>query len=223
MNPLNPTNLDSSQISAAFTMVERPVKRLLRDYFVQFDRESVRNGNGPRVIEDEVERALRMDELPQDYIDMGGMLKLIHGDESKNEIDTSLFKPDSLLKIPASVGHLTVPQKRNDDGTTTLWGMDLHLRKPSAKFDYEMLKTFAKDAPDPDAAAKTVRELIIGFVPSSIFIFNLLKSKNEVMQTLRLNCTGDAIYIEDARCVIVPNRVLIVRLAKKGDELLTDE
>ena len=223
MNPLNPGNLSKEQISAAFVMVERPIKRLLRDYFVQFDREFIRKGKGAMVMDDGQARPLRVDEIPKDYTDMAGMMRMIHGDDSKNLMDTSLFTPDSLLKIPPGTGHLTLPQKLNEDGTTSMWSLDLHLRKPSAKFDYKMMQTFAKDAPDPEAAAKTIRELVIAFVPSCVFIFNLLKSKNEVMQTLRLSCSEDAIYIEDARCQIVPNRVLIVTLAYKKDELLTDE
>jgi len=223
MNPLNPTNLDSSQISAAFGMSERPVKRLLRDYFVQFDRAFIRKGKGPIVNEDGKPRPLLVSEIPDDYADMGGMLKMIHGDSSKNEIDTSAFAPDSLLKIPDATGHLTLPQKLNDDGTTSLWNLDIHLRKPTAKFDYEMLKTFASGADNPEMAEKEVRSLIAGFVPSCIFIFNLLKSKNDVMKTLRLNCTQDAIYIEDARCDIVPNKVLLIRLSKGDDMLIGDE
>jgi len=223
MNPLNPNNLSPQQISAAFGMSERPVKRLLRDYFVQFDRAFVRKGKGPIVIENGVQRPLLISEIPDDYADMGGMLKMIHGDSSKNEIDTTAFAPDSLLKIPDVTGHLTLPQKLNDDGTTSLWNLDIHLRKPTAKFDYDTLKSFAAGADNPEMAETEVRSLITGFVPSCIFIFNLLKSKNDVMNTLRLNCTKDAIYIQDARCDIVPNKVLLIRLSKGEDMVIESE
>jgi len=223
VNPLNPTNLCPDQIAAAFDMCERPVKRLLRDYFVQFDREFIRKGKGPVVMEDGKPRPLLVSEIPKEYSDQAGLLKMIHGDSSKNLVDTEMFTPDSLLKIPSGTGHLTIPQKKNEDGTTALWSIDIHLRKPTAKFDYDMLNAFAKEAPDPEAAAKMARELISAFVPSSIFIFNLLKSKNQVMETLRLNCSNDAIYIEDARCDIVPNRVLIVRIAKDQDMMIDTE
>lgn len=249
-NPLNPQNLSPEQISAAFGMCERPVKRLLRDYFVQFDSSCIRKGKGPKIyvgepIKDEptedlmnqsdkdpkdrinpleIKRDTRptvdlpREKIPIEYTDIAGMLKMIHGDAKKNQIDTDMFMPDSLLKIPSGTGHLTVPQKKNDDGTMTMWSLDLHLRNPDAKFDKESIRQFCLDTENVSAAQKGISELIVGFLPSSYFIFNLLRSKNSVMDTLYLATDDHRIFIKDTRFDIVPNKILMVKLAPKASE-----
>jgi hypothetical protein len=152
---------------------------------------------------------------------------MVHGDGSKNTIDTSKFAPDSLLKIPSDNAHLSIPQKTNSDGTVTVWGVDLHLRNSNIVFDKEAVKTFCASAePDPDTAAQKILPIIGGFFPSTTFIFNLLKSKNSEMKTLQLamNPQTNVMYIEDSLFPgIAPNRVLVVKFVKKGDFADTDE
>lgn len=208
--------MTEQQIAATFGLCERPLKRLIRDYFVQFDPDAVKKGFGPKTKLGEP-----ITNIPKEYADLGGMMRLVHGDGSQNKIDTSKFAPSSLLKIPAENAHLSIPQKTNPDGTVTIWSLDLHLRGPDAVFDKEAVKTFCNGAePDPDTAAQKIMPMIGGFYPSATFIFDLLKSKNSEMATLKLamNPHTNVLCIEDSRFPsIAPNRVIVVKFVKKGD------
>jgi len=204
-------------IASAFGVTERPIKRLIRDYFVQFDAEYIKKGKGP-VLKNGSK--LKVSEVPKEYADMAGMLKLIHSDSSKNMFDTNNMKPDSLMKIPPSMGHLTIPQCKNADGTISMWALDLHLRNKDAVFDRSVLTEFcAKAEPDAATAETLVLKILGGFFPSCVFVFDLIKSKNPVMATLTLayNQTSHSIIIEDSRFPIAPNKRLVVKMAKKDD------
>lgn len=204
---------DPQAIASAFGVCERPLKRLIRDYFVQFDAEYIKNGKGPVL-----KNGSKLSEIPKEYADIGGMLKLIHSDESKNAFDTKNMTPDSLMKIPASMGHLTIPQRKNEDGTISMWALDLHLRGKNSVFDKKVLEEFCSKAePDAATAETIVVKILGGFFPSCVFVFDLIKSKNPVMKTLTLayNQNSHSIVIEDSRFPVAPNKRLVVKMAKK--------
>lgn len=216
--------MNEQQIMATFGLCERPLKRLIRDYFVQFDSLAIKKGFGPKTkLGDPIPKNL----IPQDYLDLAGMMRMVHGDGTKNTIDTSKFTPDSLLKIPAENAHLSIPQKTNADGSISIWGIDLHLRNGDAVFDKEAVQKFCAEAePDPNTAAQKIMPIIGGFFPSTNFIFELLKSKNKEMKTLKLaiNPHTNVMYIEDTQFPnILPNKVLVVKFKKKGDFANTED
>ncbi len=206
--------MSAEQIASAFGLTERPVKRLIRDYFVQFDRSFIRKGQGPKIGDQD----LPTDQIPQEYSEIAGMLKLVHGDATKNKLDTEIFTPDSLLKIPERTGHLGIPQKKNEDGSIAMWAFVLHLRNATDTFNKQHFIDFCNGTPDPKAATETVANMLKGFYPAAHFVFGLLKSKNTVMNTLTLVCRDDKIFIQDSRFNISPNKCLIVKLEKKDNE-----
>lgn len=216
--------MNEQQIMATFGLCERPLKRLIRDYFVQFDSAAIKKGLGPRT---KLGELIPKSAIPQDYSDLAGMMRMVHGDGTKNTINTSKFTPDSLLKIPPDNAHLSIPQKTNPDGTVSIWGVDLHLRSPDSVFNKEAVQTFCAEAePDPDTAAQKILPIIGGFFPSTNFVFELLKSKNKEMKTLKLaiNPLTNVMYIEDTQFPnIAPNKVLVVKFSKKGDFADTKE
>lgn len=210
--------LSPEQISSTFGLCERPVKKLIRDYFVQFDPAFIKKGKGP-VMKNGVRLAIH--EVPKEYIDTAGMLKMVHTDPKKNLIDSSRLTPDSLLKIPENMAHLSLAQKKNADGSISVWGLDLHLRDASAKFDKESLAEFCKDAePDPATGETYALRLMGGFLPAATFIFNLLKTKNKVLETLDLAYHPGkyTLMITDTRFPnLAPNKCLVIKLTKKED------
>jgi len=212
MNQLNP-----NQIKAAFGLCDRPVKRLIRDYFVQFDKKFVKKGKGPVLKNGE---KLPSTEIPKEYSDQGGIMKLVHGDSSKNEFDTGMLSFDSILKIPDGCGHLTVPKKL-EDGGIEIWTLGLHLRGSDATFDTEHLKEFSKTSDDPEKMESLILQLAAGFYPSATIVFNYLKMKHVEMKTLNLgyNASSGAIVITDDRFPnLQPNARLIVQLRPREED-----
>lgn len=197
--------LSPEQIKAAFAICSRPVKLLLKEYFVQFSKGTAKLKNGNKV---------SSDDIPKEYVDQGKIMEMVTGNSKNDLMDTSMFDFNSLLRIPDGAGYLDVPKTEKEN-----WQLTLELGGYKRKFDQQSLEKFKDGAkPDAEAAHRRTMELMMGFYPSARVVFDYLRIQNEVMKTLALtyNPGRSTIVISDSK---FPNlkaiKVLYVKLQKK--------
>lgn len=214
--------LNPEQIKASFGLCERAVKRLIRDYFVQFDEKFIARGKGPVLKNGKpLDPAL----IPQEYKDQAAIMKLVHGNSERNQFDTTMLKFDSLLKIPDTAGHLTVPLFKVGADEPEIWTLGLHLGAANAAFDKTILEEFAKLSVNPEQMQTLVLQLMGGFYPSASVVFDFLKKQHTNMQTLSLGynqSVGAIVLIDNRFPGLVPNKRLIVKLQPASKKLKND-
>ena len=200
---LGQQQLSNDQIKAAFAICARPVKLLLKEYFIQFSKGTAKLKNGNKISKEEI---------PKAYIDQGKIM------EMTDIMDTSMFDFNSLLSIPTGAGHLSVWKKEEDE-----WYIDLRLGGYKRKFDKKTLDEFKDGAkPTPEDAHRRVMELMMGFYPSARVVFDYLRKKNiDIMKTLALtyNAGSSTIIVSDTLIQgLRANKVLYVKLMPADDK-----
>jgi hypothetical protein len=191
--------LSPDQIKASFAICARPIKLLIREYFVQFSKGTAKFKNGEKVSKDKI---------PKEYVDQGKIMEMVTG-------ENKAFDFNSLLNIPNAAGHLSVWKKEDDE-----WTLDLTLGGHKRKFDMKKFEEFKEGGmPTPEDAHRRAMELMMGFYPSARVVFDYLRKKNsDIMQTIALtyNPGTSTIVISDNR---FPNlragKVLYVKLQAK--------
>ncbi len=188
--------LTPEQIKAAFAICLRPVKLLIKEFFVQFSNGTAKLKNG---------NIVPNDKIPEGYLDQGKLMEM--------DIDTSMFDFNSLLRIPDSAGYLEVGKKENN-----MWKLTLELGGYKRTFDKKTLDEFKEGAePTPEDAHRRVMELMMGFYPSARVVFDYLKTQNPIMKTLTLTYNPGActIIISDSQFPgLRAGKVLYVKLAE---------
>lgn len=189
--------LTPEQIKAAFAICARPVKLLIKEFFVQFSQGTAKLKNGNIVSNDLISKA---------YIDQGKIMDI--------GIDTSMFDFNSLLRIPDSAGYLEVAKRENE-----IWKLSLEMGGHKHMFDKKILDEFKEGAePTPEDAHRRVMELMMGFYPSARVVFDYLKTQNTIMKTLTLtyNPGSCTIIISDSQFPqLRAGKVLYVKLQCK--------
>lgn len=143
-------------------LAERPVKKILYEYFSMFLQE--------KLLDICEENEISTKRIPQSYIDLAKMIKLI----STNDFPIKTINKNSLLKIPDDQDTIKIMMP-NDD----LFHLYLVLVNKNITWNDDIFKPFGADT-------ENIKKEVGVLMNTAMFVFNYLQLSNPELKTLTL-------------------------------------